>query len=327
MPGEDNVMSQRLADFFHEKVVNIQSVISRRLGGSVPDPMKADTANHGIPLDNLMTVTEAEVQKILSLMNGKTSPRDSIPTTLMKECSSTFSSIIARLVKLSFSEGVFPFAFKCAQITPIMKKAGLEPSVLTNYRPISNLSTISKILERLYLSRLKPQVSPLCSPLRSAYRLHHSTETALIGIVNDMFEAADAGCATVLLALDLSAAFDTIEHAVILRRLSDTLGVTGTALNWIKSYLTARTSFVRIGSISSSKFSLDTGDPQGSVLGPLLFTLFTTPLCDIITRFGLRFNQYADDTQIYIAIRRDIIACVTSNPCCMHGRRLRLVTS
>ena len=135
-------------------------------------------------------------------MNGKTSPRDSIPTTLMKECSSTFSSIIARLANLSFSEGGFPSAFKCAQITPIVKKVGLDPSDLTNYRTISNLRTISKILERLYLSRLKPQVLPLCSPLQSAYRLHHSTETALIRIVNDMFEAADAGCATVLVALD-----------------------------------------------------------------------------------------------------------------------------
>ena len=120
MPGEEKVMSQRLTDFFHEKVTNIQSTISSRLGGSVPDPMKADTAYHGIPLDNLMTVTEAEVQKILSSMNGKTSPRDSIPTTLMKECSSTFSSIIARLANLSFSEGVFPSAFKCAQITSIV---------------------------------------------------------------------------------------------------------------------------------------------------------------------------------------------------------------
>ena len=128
-----------------------------------------------------------------------------------------------------------------------------------------------------------------------------------------MFEAADAGCATVLVELDLSAAFDTIDHAVLLSRLSDTFVVTGTALNWIKSYLTDRTSFVRIESISSSTISLDTGVPQGSVLGPLLFTLFTTPLGGIITRFGLRFHQYADDTQIHIAILFDNIACVTSN--------------
>ena len=139
------------------------------------------------------------------------------------------------------------------------------------------------MLELLYLFRLKPQVLPLSSPLKSAYRSHHSTETALIRIVNDMFQAADAGCATVPVALDLSAAFDTIDHDVLLSRHSDKFGVTGTAVNWFKSYLTARTSFVKVGSISSSTFSLDTGVPQGSVLGPLLFTLFTNPLClDIV---------------------------------------------
>ena len=183
----------------------------------------------------------------------------------MKECSSTFLPILDRLANLSFSEGVFPSALKCAQIIPIVKKAGLDPSGLTNYRPISNLSNISKIWERLYLSRLKPQVSPLCSSLQSAYQSHHSTETALISIVNDMCEAADDGCATVLVVLDLSAAFDNMDHAVLLSRLSDTFGVIDTALNLIKSYLTARTSFVRIGSFSSSMNSLDTGVPQGSV--------------------------------------------------------------
>ena len=128
---------------------------------------------------------------------------------------------------------------------------------------------------------------------------------------------------TVLVALDLSAAFDTIDHAVLLNRLLVTFGVTGTALNWIKSYLTARTSFVKIGSISSSTISLDTGVPQGSVLGPLLFTLFTTPIGEIISRFGL-FHQYADDTQIYIAVRRCL--CYVK-PSCMHVCSLRLVTS
>ena len=83
-PGEEKVMSQRLADFFHEKVVNIQLAISSHLGGTVTDPMKVDTVYHGIPLDNLMAVTAAEVLKILSSMNGKTSQRDSILTTLMK---------------------------------------------------------------------------------------------------------------------------------------------------------------------------------------------------------------------------------------------------
>ena len=128
MLDDENVMSQQLADFFHEKVANIQSAISCRLGGSVPDPMKADIVYHGIPLNNLMTVTETEVQRSRSSMNGKTSSWDSIPMMLMKECSSTFSFIVDRLANLSFFEGVFPSAFKCAQITPIVRKAGLDRS-------------------------------------------------------------------------------------------------------------------------------------------------------------------------------------------------------
>ena len=102
-----------------------------------------------------------------------------------------------------------------------------------------------------------------------------------------MLEAADAGYAIVLVVLDLSAEFDTIDHAVLLSKFSNTLGVTGTALNLIKSYLTTKISFVKIGSTSSSTISLDTAIPQGMVLGHLLFTLFTISLGDIITRFGL----------------------------------------
>ena len=106
-PDEEKVMSQQLADFFHEKVANIQLAISSRLGDTVHDSMKVDTVYHGIPLNNLMAVTEAEVLKILSSMNGNISSRDSIPTTLIKECSCTFSSIMVRLENLSFSDGVF----------------------------------------------------------------------------------------------------------------------------------------------------------------------------------------------------------------------------
>ena len=184
---------------------------------------------------------------------------------------------------------------------------------MTNFGSVFNQSIISKILERLYLSRLKPHFLPLCSLLQSVYRSHHSNETALIRIVNDMVEAAHAGCPTVLVALDLSAAFVTIDHPILLNRLLVTFGVTGKALNRIKSCLTAWTSFVIIGSISSSTISMDTGVPQGSVLGPLLFTLFTTPLDEIISRLGLRFHLFAEDTQIFIAVRRDNIASAMSN--------------
>ena len=253
-------------------------------------------------------------------MSCKSSPRDFVSTTLVKDCSSVFSVIITRLANLSFTEGVFPSSFKTAQISPRLKKAGLDPLVPSSYRPISNLNTISKILERLYLARLVPHVSPSICPLQSAYRQHHSTETALLKIVNDIFETVDSGCTTVLVALDLSAAFDLIDHAALVKRLEHTFGVRGAALDWLRSYLNTRSCYVRIGNSVSTTTHCDTGVPQGSCLGPVLFSLFTTPLSNVLSKFSVKFHQYADDTQIYLSVNKDncttaaleLAACTTA---------------
>ena len=234
-PEEAIQISITLADFFREKMKKIMTSIQERLIGVIPDPMRNDEIHAGKRLHVLKEVTETEVEKLLSAMSGKSSRMDFVPTSLLNECRKTFSIINARLANLSFSEGRFPSRFKAAQITPLLKKEGLDQKILGNYRPISNLNTVSKILERLFSTRLTPHVPPACCPLQSAYRRHHSTETALLRITNDMFEAAELGLATVLVALDLSAAFDTINHAVLVQRLTDTFGVSGPAINWIKS--------------------------------------------------------------------------------------------
>ena len=190
----------------------------------------------------------------------------------------------------------------------------------SDHRPISNLNTMSKVLERLFISRLMLHVSGNFCPLQSAYRKHYSTETALLRITNDLFEAVDAKKANVLVALDLSAAFDTIDHSVLLRRLEHTFGVGGTALSWLRSYLHQRPSFVKTGTAQSSTVVGDTGVPQGSSLGPLLFSLFITPLGGVISRFAVPYHQNADDTQLYIAVDKatatsastTITACTTA---------------
>ena len=117
---------------------------------------------------------------------------------------------------------------------------------------------------------------------QSAHRKFHSTETALLKIHNDILASMDAGKVTALTLLDLSAAFDTIDHAILLRRLDDWFGVTGKALDWFKSYLTGRCQTIRLGDCLSSEADLKFGVPQGSVLGPLLFTPYTTPLSSMI---------------------------------------------
>lgn len=229
---------------------------------------------------------------------------DFIPTPLIVSCSDVFSHLIAHLANLSFAEGCFPSCFKSALVTPLLKKPDLDSNNLSNFRPISNLNNISKILERLFLTRIKKHItsSPNFSPFQSAYREGYSTETALTSTLDNIFSSIDNGKACLSVCLDLSAAFDTVDHQLLLSRLTKSFGVSGTALNWLASYLGNRNQQVGIGTARSEPTVCTAGVPQGSVLGPLLFTVFTSPINRIANHFGVQLQQYADDTQLYIAL-------------------------
>lgn len=139
-------------------------------------------------------------------------------------------------------------------------------------------------------------------PLQSAYKAGHSTETALLRVHNDVLEHLHLNQNVALVLLDLSAAFDTVDHQILINRLRDVFGIAGPALDWFQSYLTSRTQRINIDGIKSTALPLDFGVPQGSVLGPKLFTLYTTPLAKIIKDHQLDFHLYADDTQLYAPI-------------------------
>ena len=149
---------------------------------------------------------------------------------------------VTELFRRSFTIGGFPAAFKVAFITPIVKKQGLDAASTSSYRPISNLSVVSKLMERLVAKQIMDYLSifGLLPPLQSGFRPHHSTATAVLRVLSDILLAVDRGDVASLVLLDLSAAFDTVDHAILLTRLQTTFGVNGIVHRWISSYLTGR---------------------------------------------------------------------------------------
>ena len=148
--------------------------------------------------------------------------------------------------------------------------------------------------------------SPNFSTLQSAYRALHSTETTLARVTNDVFRSIDSGSPSILVALDLSAAFDCVSHGKLLHRLANDFGVNNVAFAWLASYLSGRTHFVKVDSSVSDTVSVNCGVPQGSVLGPLLFTTYISPVQRVIQSFDVNHVAYADDLTLYVNLQSDV---------------------
>ena len=181
------------------------------------------------------------------------------------------------------------------------RETKLNHELLKNYSPVSDLPFFSKVLERVVLTQLMTQLEThnLLEPFQSAYRKCHSTETALLRVVNDLFQASDDVHVSILSLLDLSAAFGTIDHVILNQRLSSTFGCTGTVLGWFESHLSYRTQSALVNDVQSTPSTLTYGVPQGSVLGPSLFTMYTQPLGSVIQQLGTTYHLFVDDLQLH----------------------------
>jgi exonuclease III len=319
--------AQQFLDFFNEKVAAVRrSTTGGAAQSSLPPAVET--------FDIFEPCSADEVRRTIMSAPSKSCPLDPLPTGVLKEFLPELVPFLTDLCNASLLQGCLPTSQRHAIILPRLKKANADPTDTKNYRPISNLTFMSKVVERLVCHQLTAFLDrhSLLPSQQSAYRRHHSTETAVLKIVSDILLAADRGEVTLLGLLDMSAAFDTVDHEVLLGRLQTSFGVRGTVLTWIESFIRGRTQEVVVEGQQSTTSVVVCGVPQGSVLGPILFLLYTADVTAIVARHGLRAHSYADDTDIYfhaeagscLAQLSNVAVCIDDINQWMSSNRLKL---
>ena len=239
---------------------------STKLKNFVHSRLNVDT-DYNIPL---LTIKQT-IAIIYKISSNKASGYDGLSVRVLKKIAPVFANPLRKLLYLSISTNSFPNHWKKAKVTPLHK--GGARNDINNYRPISVLPVLSKILERHVSSSL----SVFLRELQSAFRSGHSTETALIRLTDPILKNMDDDEVTGLVFIDFRKAFDVIDHELLLKKLS-IYGATISSVAWFKSYLSVRKQFISLGKTTSKQLTVKQGLPQVSILGPVLFLLFVNDM-------------------------------------------------
>ena len=287
---------KHIADRFNHFFVNVGPSFSDK----IPEPAGLSykhflkkTINSRFTFD---LVHSSDICKTIQNLKTKTScGYDGMSTKLLKQISSFISPVLTIITNQSLSTGIFPEKLKIAKVLPLFKKGNFHH--FDNYRPISLLPSISKVIERIVYDQLYEYFNKnkLVYDSQYGFRQLHSTELAALEITDRLTQNIDEGKVSITIYLDLSKAFDTLNHQILLDKL-DYYGVKDTANAWFRSYLTSRNQFVSFGSHSSDMMPLSTGVPQGSILGPLLFLIAMNDIHEASSKFHAVL--YADDTSL-----------------------------
>ncbi len=332
---KDSEIAEEFKEYFNDKVECIYTEVQNR-SMNISNKTTPYPDFEGETWKSFSHIEEDELMKVISEMNKKECELDPVPLKLLLQCLPELKKVLLFIVNDSLEEGVFPTCLKEALVRPTIKNLNGDSNDLKNYRPISNLPFLSKILEKCVQRQLCSHLTrhTLHAKFQSGYRTDHSCETVSLSMYDDLLCLSDTKNKIILLLLDLSAAFDTVNHEQLLKKLSSKFGLANTILKWFKSYLNDRSFTVNIDKSRSKKCFLRIGVPQGSILGPILFILYTKELELIAKKHGFNIHLYADDTQLYIEfnplldqyddIEQRVIDCFEEISSWMNDNKLKL---
>ena len=287
-----------IAEQFNQHFINVGPNLANLIPSTNDDPTKYIT-NSPTSSFFMSPVTEEYVCQLFSELNVNKSSLD-ISNKMIKLASRALSIPFAYIFNQSISTGIVPNALKISKVTPVYKKGVMtDPN---NYRPIATLSPFSKTLERIIYDQLSSFLEKhnILNKYQFGFRKGHSTEQAILEITENMKTFIDDGLITCAVFIDFSKAFDTVNHKILLAKLSK-YGIRGHSLEWLNSYLTNRRQFVKVQNEKSSLLPISCGVPQGSTLGPLLFLVYINDIINCSSILSFRLS--ADDTNIFFTNR------------------------
>ena len=304
--GEGISDPQKIANSFNDFFTDIGPNLAKTI--DTDGKPSAESFLPNVPQDlnfSFAHTTREEVRKIIMNLTSKPSAGDDEVSAIFLKDDRIIDLIVSPLTKLinqSLDTGVFPDALKIAKVIPLFKEKG-DDFRFENYRPVSLLSIFSKVYERVVFYQLYGyfNINNLFYRHQYGFRKEHSTEGAAIELIDRVLQDLDKNEDPFAIFLDLSKAFDTIDHGILLKKLSH-YGIRGTTLNWFESYLSNRTQYVSFKNIKSRLRTIITGVPQGSILGPLLFIIYINDIKNSTTLFDIL--GFADDTTLYGSVKR-----------------------